>query len=106
VNCLEGMVFLFFVPGWGAMRVPNPAAGMMTITFMAGCKYKAAWRPFQIVRGKREADSPAPGDQVHPGKSVCARVFPLGYELNRRRTDPDLLLGEAPIIRRDCRQDP
>src|SRR5580698_11500067 len=31
--------------GMGAMRVPRPAAGMMTITFIAGCKYTRVSRP-------------------------------------------------------------
>ncbi len=34
-NCFEGTPFL---PA-GAMRVPRPAAGMMTVTFIRGEKY-------------------------------------------------------------------
>ncbi len=52
VNCLEGAAFLLFGLGADAMRVPRPAAGIITTTFIAGCKYKAGWRPFQIGRGK------------------------------------------------------
>src|SRR5579864_6304454 len=42
VNCFDGCGFRVFASralGMGAMRVPRPAAGIMTITFMAGCKY-------------------------------------------------------------------
>ena len=57
VNCLEGGDF-FCLPlaptGIGAMRVPSPAAGMITTTFIAGCKYTSAevgvqmqWSDFQ-----------------------------------------------------------
>ncbi len=42
MNCFEGCDFLdlaSFALGMGAMRVPRPAAGMMTTTFIAACKY-------------------------------------------------------------------
>ena len=42
VNCFVGGDFLCLPlapTGMGAMRVPSPAAGIITITFMAGCKY-------------------------------------------------------------------
>src|ERR1700689_167756 len=42
LNCFEGCGFFVFASialGMGAMRVPSPAAGIITITFMAGCKY-------------------------------------------------------------------
>src|SRR5215469_9861867 len=40
VNCFEGRGFLAsLAPDTGAMRVPNPAAGMITYTFIAGCQY-------------------------------------------------------------------
>src|SRR5579862_1233777 len=46
VNCFDGCGFLDFasLPAarTGAMRVPSPAAGMMTITFMAGSQYTSA----------------------------------------------------------------
>src|SRR5437764_11227153 len=53
VNCFEGCGFLPFAVlplGTGAMRVPSPAAGMMTMTFIAGCKYTDAERQIQIAR--------------------------------------------------------
>src|SRR5690242_5333651 len=56
VNCFEGCGFLPFAVlplGTGAMRVPSPAAGMMTMTFIAGCKYTDAERQLQIAPGKR-----------------------------------------------------
>src|SRR5881275_3539298 len=64
VNCFEGCGFLPFAAlplGTGAMRVPSPAAGMMTMTFIAGCKYTDAERQLQIAPGKR-----APRMQVAP----------------------------------------
>src|ERR1700683_3911237 len=46
VNCLEGCGLVFALGskalGMGAMRVPRPAAGIITITFIAGCKYTSA----------------------------------------------------------------
>src|SRR5579864_1354405 len=51
VNCLDGCGFLVFASnalGMGAMRVPRPAAGIITITFMAGCKYTRAHAGVQI----------------------------------------------------------
>src|ERR1700687_3257493 len=46
----------------GAMRVPSPAAGIITITFMAGCKYTSAEAGVQI--------SGNPADAHH-------RLFPI-----------------------------
>jgi hypothetical protein len=42
---LEGCTVLVFTAlalGAGAIRVPSPAAGMITITFIAGSKYTDA----------------------------------------------------------------
>src|SRR5437870_5224892 len=39
-NCLDAAGFLPFVSEAVDMRVPRPAAGMMTTTFIAACKYK------------------------------------------------------------------
>src|SRR5208282_5958348 len=42
----EGGVFfcLLMEPaGIGAMRVPSPAAGIITTTFIAGCQYTSGW---------------------------------------------------------------
>ena len=39
VKALAGVSFALET---GAIRVPRPAAGMMTKTFMAGCKYTSA----------------------------------------------------------------
>src|SRR5579862_6917849 len=42
LNCFDGWGFFVLASmalGMGAMRVPSPAAGMITITFIAGCKY-------------------------------------------------------------------
>src|SRR5215470_5018869 len=46
VNCLEGPFPLLT----GDIRVPSPAAGMMTTTFMAGDKYTSPRRPVQTAR--------------------------------------------------------
>ncbi len=48
VNCLEAEGFLPFALGANVMRVPRPAAGMMTTTFIAGCKYKGEGEGVQI----------------------------------------------------------
>ena len=51
VNCFEGCAFFVFASlalGIGAIRVPSPAAGIMTITFIAGCKYTSAEAGVQI----------------------------------------------------------
>src|SRR5579864_8725908 len=51
VNCFDGGVFFcrpLAPPGIGAMRVPRPAAGMITMTFMAGCKYTSAAQGVQM----------------------------------------------------------
>src|SRR5262252_10029153 len=45
VNCFEGWDFFSFASlatETGAIRVPNPAAGMITNTFIAGCQYTSA----------------------------------------------------------------
>src|SRR5262252_4261710 len=45
VNCFEGWVFFSLASlatETGAIRVPNPAAGMITNTFIAGCQYTSA----------------------------------------------------------------
>ena len=56
VNCLDAWdFFAIFAPkplDMGLMRVPRPAAGMMTITFMAGCKYTSARVGVQIWQPK------------------------------------------------------
>src|SRR5713101_614221 len=53
VNCLDGADFLPLscALGTGAMRVPRPAAGMITTTFMAGCNYTGVEEGVQINRG-------------------------------------------------------
>ena len=47
-NCFDAAGFLLFASEAGVMRVPNPAAGMITTTFIAGCKYKARGAQVQI----------------------------------------------------------
>src|SRR5712691_4444221 len=39
-NCLDAAGFLPLASETGAMRVPRQAAGMMTTTFIAACKFK------------------------------------------------------------------
>src|SRR5215472_7208130 len=46
VNCFAGADFRVLL--LGAMRVPKPAAGMMTSTFMAGDKYTSPVKGVQI----------------------------------------------------------
>jgi hypothetical protein len=38
-NCFDAAGFLLLASDACAMRVPKPAAGIMTKTFIAGCKY-------------------------------------------------------------------
>ena len=42
-----------FVLDAGAMRVPTPAAGLITITFIAGCKYKGVGAECSNLLAKR-----------------------------------------------------
>lgn len=48
------MVFGSIALGMGAMRVPSPAAGMMTITFIAGCKYTSEGEGVQMERARAQ----------------------------------------------------
>src|SRR5437764_188200 len=68
VNCLDGCAFFALESialGTGAMRVPSPAAGMMTITFMAGLSvYERQARKFKCRdqrRAYRDAKESATG---------------------------------------------
>src|SRR5580693_5149245 len=66
VNCFEGGAFRFpLAPtGMGAMRVPSPAAGMITTTFIAGSKYTGASEGVQIQKqftAEREIAEKTPG---------------------------------------------
>src|SRR5580692_13015127 len=47
VNCLVA-VGLALARGAETMRVPKPAAGTITTTFIAGCKYTRVWAAVQI----------------------------------------------------------
>src|SRR6266536_4477687 len=77
VNCFEGEDLFDFVSlalGSGAMRVPSPAAGMMTITFMAGCQYTSQRR-----RSSNHSSAPAKRvalpSPVLVGRSVRAERY-------------------------------
>src|ERR1700680_2791845 len=48
VNCLVAAGFFPLAPGADDMRVPKPAAGIITTTFIAGCKYTRAGASVQI----------------------------------------------------------
>jgi hypothetical protein len=48
VNCLEAAGFFVLDPAAGIIRVPRPAAGMMTNTFIAGVSIRAAYSLLQI----------------------------------------------------------
>src|SRR2546422_7600292 len=65
VNCLEAACFLPFALGADVMRVPRPAAGMITTTFIAGDQYKGGGDRVQIVHAIRR-------DTV---RTVDAQVF-------------------------------
>ena len=49
LNCLEGALFLVFAADVGPMRVPNPAAGTITKTFIEGVQYKSVPSNFQMA---------------------------------------------------------
>src|SRR5207253_7907645 len=53
VNCLEGPAFFPFPLGGDAMRVPSPAAGIITTTFIGGDKYSEGGKPVQIPKTRR-----------------------------------------------------
>ena len=69
----------------GAMRVPRPAAGMITTTFMAGCKYTAQAGVVQICRSlpsrrSRDSHRQQVGERLSPHEifacsqcGLCAR---------------------------------
>jgi len=46
---LEGALFLALVADGEAMRVPNPAAGTITKTFIGGVQYKSVIGNFQMA---------------------------------------------------------
>src|ERR1700730_14332149 len=58
VNCLVAAGFLPLAAGADAIRVPRPAAGMITTTFIGGCKYTRVGASVQIGCGST-ASSPA-----------------------------------------------
>src|SRR6266852_5592385 len=78
-NCLDAAGFLFLASEAGAMRVPRPAAGMMTTTFMAGCKYKAYGETCSNVTVQRNYDL------VAFGGSHNSTRFPSGSVIQAKR---------------------
>src|SRR5690348_14022013 len=76
VNCFEGCAFFDRVSmalGTGAIRVPSPAAGMMTTTFMAGGQYTSAHAGVQM-------GSPKVKGLNHEGHEGSRRIFiPKGF---------------------------
>src|ERR1035438_3288834 len=83
VNCLEGWGFFVFASralGMGAIRVPRPAAGIITITFMAGCKY---------TRRRRESSNRLLGRTVTPPAWRQRKMPALLVDASR----PDLRCG-------------
>ena len=55
VNCFEGDAPLLFARDGDAMRVPRPAAGMMTVTFMEGAQYTSGAEVVQLGLVRRQA---------------------------------------------------
>src|SRR5690348_7943056 len=76
VNCFEGCAFFDLVSmalGTGAIRVPSPAAGMMTTTFMAGGQYTSAHAGVQMRSPKVQGVN-------HRGHEGSRRIFiPKGF---------------------------
>ena len=71
VNCLVDAGFLPLVRGAEAIRVPKPAAGTITITFIAGCKYTRARAAVQIA-------SPSPEHRSRTGFTLTIFCSDLG----------------------------
>ena len=79
VNCFEGGAFfgLSLAPtSIGAMRVPRPAAGIMTVTFIAGCKYTSAESGVQM-----QATRDTPRAHCEQTAANQMRVTPLQQTL-------------------------
>jgi hypothetical protein len=89
VNCLDGAVFFPRVPVAGAIRVPRPAAGIITTTFIAACKYKGRARRVQIsaicgsVLFKTPPDEPRWRREFLVG--ATERSLLLSYSIHRKR---------------------
>src|ERR1035438_5042228 len=73
LNCLVGGFFLTFAPDSDAMRVPRPAAGMMTNTFIGA---------ISIVQTKR---SPLPKTRLRPPNSERWNGDLVGRAVDRQR---------------------
>src|SRR5438270_10044340 len=73
------------------MRVPSPAAGMMTMTFIAGCKYTDAERQLQIAPGKR-----APRMQVAPQTPKMMARTGIAQSSPEIKKNCDAGFGSAP----------
>ena len=69
VNCFEGDAPLLFARDGDAMRVPRPAAGMMTVTFMEGAQYTSGAEVVQM--GARVA---RPGAKEFHARSPSASL--------------------------------
>src|SRR5580700_4577921 len=67
-NCLDGARFLVLAREAGLMRVPRPAAGIITTTFMAGCQYTS-----------RDAASSNPRAVLGAGRRDARRAVSLPY---------------------------
>src|SRR5712692_784334 len=93
VNCLEAEGFLPFALGANVMRVPRPAAGMITTTFIAGCKYTGGGRGVQIettagaapalpfLRRFPQLNAIAVG--IHdPGEAAVIVIFAVGIDFH------------------------
>ena len=77
------------------MRVPKPAAGMMTTTFIAGCKYTGWEEWVQMLRADaRPLAEPA----VIAGGHAVRRLASVGVPLVQQAPDRPSLKDTPPIL--------
>src|SRR5208282_6864916 len=103
VNCLVAAGFFTLAPGAEAMRVPKPAAGIITTTFIAGCKYTRVDAAVQIgASGLRFAFLGAPINQYDSSRDPrCKRnrdaAIPRCFRAMRELSGPSHLKKSPPV---------
>src|SRR5712692_5925546 len=84
VNCLDGADFFPRALGAEAIRVPRPAAGMMTTTFIEGDQYTAASVAVQIggLLGRFPKFNAVPLWIHDPGKAAVVVIFAMRIDFD------------------------
>src|SRR5256885_7997898 len=84
VNCLDGADFFPLELGAEAIRVPRPAAGMMTTTFIEGDQYTAASVAVQIggLLGRFPKFNAVPLWVHDPGKAAVVVIFAIRIDFD------------------------